>query len=98
MISNNSYGVHSVMADKTDDNTEGLEVVLHGRALACDSARISFTYVGTAALGCPAARVHRAAEIGNMQFRSAEALKQSENVPVGTCRSMRPGRYRPMGH
>ena len=53
MIGNNSCGVHSVMAGKTDENIEALEVVtydgvrLHVGAEACND------YVRTAALGRP---------------------------------------------
>src|ERR1700730_14007443 len=51
MIGNNSCGVHSVMAGKTDDNIEQLEVVTY------DGVRMkvgqNLIHVGTAAPGCP---------------------------------------------
>ena len=53
MIGNNSCGVHSVMAGKTDDNIEQLEVVLYdGTRLTVGEGFIR-DYVGTAALGRP---------------------------------------------
>ncbi len=53
MIGNNSCGVHSVMAGKTDDNIEELEVVLYdGARLTLGQGFIS-DFVGTAALGRP---------------------------------------------
>src|SRR5579864_3994757 len=59
MIGNNSCGVHSVMAGKTDDNIEELEVVTYdGVRLKVGHGFISGaaappSYVGTAAPGCP---------------------------------------------
>jgi FAD/FMN-containing dehydrogenase len=38
MIGNNSCGVHSIMAGKTDDNIESLEVLTYGGMSACMSA------------------------------------------------------------
>ncbi len=64
MIGNNSCGVHSVMAGKTDDNIEELEVVLYdGTRLSVGQnfirdhvgtdAFVRPGFVGTAALACP---------------------------------------------
>jgi FAD/FMN-containing dehydrogenase/Fe-S oxidoreductase len=62
MIGNNSCGVHSVMAGKTDDNIEELEVVTYdglrlrvGQNLIepCGDSRPGTDHVGTAALGRP---------------------------------------------
>ncbi len=53
MIGNNSCGVHSVMAGKTDDNIEALEVALYdGTRLTVGEGFIQDS-VGTAAPGCP---------------------------------------------
>ena len=71
MIGNNSCGVHSVMAGKTDDNIEALDVVTYDgtrlnvgqtpRRRPAGASIRSTNHVGTAALGCPAARKYRAA-------------------------------------
>ena len=75
MIGNNSCGVHSVMAGKTDDNIEALEVVTYdGTRLKCQ-ARSDRTMWGQPPLGCPAARKYRAAApTAPTQIRTA--LKQ----------------------
>ncbi|HKH98010.1 MAG TPA: FAD-linked oxidase C-terminal domain-containing protein [Candidatus Sulfotelmatobacter sp.] len=53
MIGNNSCGVHSVMAGKTDDNIEELDVVTYdGTRMKVGQSFIQ-DHVGTAALGCP---------------------------------------------
>jgi len=60
MIGNNSCGVHSVMAGKTDDNIEELEILTY------DGARLKvgrdlIEPCGDSRPGCPAARTYRAA-------------------------------------
>src|SRR5271165_3702237 len=53
MIGNNSCGVHSVMAGKTDDNIEQLEVVTYDGVRMKLGQNFIRDYVGTAAPGCP---------------------------------------------
>ncbi len=53
MIGNNSCGVHSVMAGKTDDNIEQLEIVTYDGARLKVGQDFIRDHVGTAALGCP---------------------------------------------
>src|SRR5271165_3139846 len=53
MIGNNSCGVHSVMAGKTDDNIEELEVVTYDGTRMKLGQNFIRDYVGTAAPGCP---------------------------------------------
>jgi len=53
MIGNNSCGVHSVMAGKTDDNIEQLEVVLYDGTRLTVGQNFIRDHVGTAAPGRP---------------------------------------------
>ncbi len=52
MIGNNSCGVHSVMAGKTDDNIEQLDVVTYDGVRLQVGRNLIEGYVGTAAPGC----------------------------------------------
>jgi FAD/FMN-containing dehydrogenase/Fe-S oxidoreductase len=53
MIGNNSCGVHSVMAGKTDDNIEALEVLTYDGTRMKVGENFIQDYVGAAALGHP---------------------------------------------
>jgi FAD/FMN-containing dehydrogenase/Fe-S oxidoreductase len=53
MIGNNSCGVHSVMAGKTDDNIEELEIVTYDGVRLKVGQNFIRDHVGTAAPGCP---------------------------------------------
>src|SRR5438552_8393153 len=53
MIGNNSCGVHSVMAGKTDDNIEELEILTYDGVRLNVGQNFIRDHVGTAALGCP---------------------------------------------
>jgi FAD/FMN-containing dehydrogenase/Fe-S oxidoreductase len=52
MIGNNSCGVHSVMAGKTDDNIEALEILTYDGTRMKVGQNFIQDHVGTAALGC----------------------------------------------
>ncbi len=53
MIGNNSCGVHSVMAGKTDDNIEALDIVTYDGVRLKVGQNLIEDYVGTAAPGGP---------------------------------------------
>ena len=82
MIGNNSCGVHSVMAGKTDDNIEALEVLTYdGLRLTSRPRSCSVNHVGTAVLGCPAARSHRAAAT----TAAIKSTPPSSKSPINTA-------------
>jgi len=68
MIGNNSCGVHSVMAGKTDENIEALEVITYdGTHLKVGQNLIDTWGGGTTMWGQPPAAVQRSASIGTQQ-------------------------------
>jgi FAD/FMN-containing dehydrogenase/Fe-S oxidoreductase len=80
MIGNNSCGVHSVMAGKTDDNIEALEVLTYDGARLrvgenfIDDVRTGTDHVGTAALGRPGGPDVSGRSRGNQIYASLKQL------------------------
>ena len=70
MIGNNSCGVHSVMAGKTDDNIEELEIVTYDGTRMKVGSNFIRDHVGTAALGCPGDR---------RKYRAAATSERARN-------------------
>src|SRR6202451_3077197 len=82
MIGNNSCGVHSVMAGKTDDNIEALEVLTYDAARLrvgenfIDDVRTGADHVGTAALGRPSGPDGSGGSRGNQIYASLKHLAE----------------------
>jgi FAD/FMN-containing dehydrogenase/Fe-S oxidoreductase len=82
MIGNNSCGVHSVMAGKTDDNIEELEVVLYdGTRLKLGQGFIRSAGVPPAVAGAPRPRIHVGSDAGR-----APSPASGQNEPCGVSR------------
>src|ERR1700685_4594798 len=82
LIGNNSCGVHSVMAGKTDDNIEALEVLTYDGARLrvgenfIDDVRTGADHVGTAALGRPSGPDGSGGSRGNQIYASLKHLTE----------------------
>ena len=78
MIGNNSCGVHSIMAGKTDDNIEELEVVTY------DGVRMKVGATGEAELAAIIAQGGRRGEIyaGLQASPNSMAIPSAKNIPT----------------
>jgi FAD/FMN-containing dehydrogenase/Fe-S oxidoreductase len=76
MIGNNSCGVHSVMAGKTDDNIEELEIVTYDGVRMNVGQNFIRDHVGTAALGCPGGPEVSGRSASDRARQIHESLKQ----------------------